>query len=588
MSVAYPWALGVGGVLLGLMILWHILRPKSPVHVVPSLQLWRDLMPDAYASRPIHPPNPWWLLLVRLLIVSVLTLAAAGPIVNADTVPQHMILVVDTSASMATRQNDFQRIDYAKRYARQLIASAPVGSDITVLQVHATVEVMASRESDRTRISQVLDTLTVVPVVGNLGQLAQWIRAISGRTSMVYVLSDDKDLMQFDWPSAWQRIRIGSDVPNDAIDDVLVTQGAEEWQVRVRVRHYGPRVADATRLIEVRDTYGRLIAANRIQFDDDGVFVWEFSLIEPVSTLQLYLSSSATDALAIDDALYWHTASNRPLQVVIQSNDQRFIPAALAILPNTQVITDIQQADMVIIAGQSVADVPAKPVWLIDAQMPESTTVSLPNLERVTLSGIESRINRDIDMTRTQILTATLLDVPMWGQRWLTSQSGTHAYLGSRDGMPTVVFGFDVAQSDIVLRPEFPLLVRNILDYLTPSSQQTAWQTGQDIPLGPAPTAPQLERTPDGSDAVVEFIAGQYVLRHVLMPGVYQLDSRTIVVNMQSRNESDVARRDVPNDESPTAYGTIWDLTLAQVFALIGGILLIGERWLALRQRRLT
>ena len=203
----------------------------------------------------------------------------------------------------------------------------------------------------------------------------------------------------------------------------------------------------------------------------DNQFVWAFGLPEPVATLQFRLGVDEADALASDDVLYWHTADEQPIRIALQSDDLRFVPAALAILPNTQLVTDTQQADVLIVSRQSLPRNPTAPMWLIDAQGDTPTRVDRPTLQRVSLSGSESRLNRDIDLTSTQILTATVLDVPLWGQRWLTSVSGTHAYLGTFDGYPTVVFGFDVRQSDLVLRPEFPLLVRNIIEYLTPATR---------------------------------------------------------------------------------------------------------------------
>ncbi|MFN5060775.1 MAG: VWA domain-containing protein [Chloroflexota bacterium] len=586
MTLLYPWVLGVGGAFMGLMVLWHILRPKSQVRVIPSIQLWRDLLPESQSYRPIHPPQPWWLLLLRLAIVAVLTVAAAGPILVAERVPQHLIIVVDTSASMAARSGSTQRLDEAKRIAQNLVAAAPVGSDVTLMRVDADVEILASREPDRTRLNQRIDQLAARPVAGNLEQLVQWLGALAGRTSQIYVLSDDARLGQYAWPSAWQRIAIGGAIRNDAIDDVQVDQLPDGWQVRVRIRHYGDATTSA-RLIEVRDAQGGLIAANQVQFDADNQFIWAFALPEPVPTLQFRLAPDATDGLASDDVVYWHTADEQPIRIALQIDDQRFVPAALAILPNIQLVTDTQQADMLIVSGQVLPTTPTAPMWLIDAQHDEPTLVDRPVLERVSLSGSESRLNRDIDVTTTQILTATVLDVPLWGQRWLTSASGTHAYLGTYNGYPTVVFGFDVRQSDLVLRPEFPLLVRNIIEYLTPVTRQSRWQTGESIALGPSDTPPQLISMPPGSSARIERIGSQYYLLDVVTPGLYQLSTRTLVVNLQSRVESDVVRPDqVPVVDVPSA--TVGGLTLTQACIFGALLLLAGERWLAITQRRVT
>lgn len=587
MSVAHPWAIVIGGVGLGLLFLWHILRPQSPIRVVPSLQLWRELMYEAQASRPFQMPHPWWLLALRMLIVALLTLAAAGISLAMDGAPQQVILVIDTSASMATRDGDGRRIDSAKRIANQLVAAVPAGSDITLLRIDGTVEIIASRESDRVRVSQLIDSLDALPIAGDLNQLVQWVSAMSGRSSFVYVISDDIRLAEYDWPSTWRRIEVGSDARNDAIDDVQVVQSPDGWYVRLRIRHYGAHTP-SPRIIEVRDGQGNLVAANQALFDDDGAFEWSFGLDTPIETLQFYLTPSTNDALASDDVYFWHAPSTKPIQVALLGDDRRFLPAALASLPNTEVITDVARADMVIMIGQLPDDMSAKPTWLIDARGTVTTTVTLPQLQRVALRGIESRLNRDIDISNSQILTATVLDVPLWGQRWITSQSGTHAYVGDREGHPTVVFGFDLRQSDLVLRPEFPLLVRNILDYLTPPSRQNQWQTGEDIVLGTSTTAIQIEQAPAQSNAYVRVVGGQYYLQNAVTPGLYQLTDRTLVVNLQSRSESNVVRSAPGMAVDSVALATIWGLTWNQLYTLLAFGLLVGERWLAIVQRRVT
>jgi hypothetical protein len=226
-------------------------------------------------------------------------------------------------------------------------------------------------------------------------------------------------------------------------------------------------------------------------------------------------------------------------------------------------------------------------MWLIDAQRDNNPRVARPQLQRVALSGIESRLNRDIDVTTTQILTATVLDVPLWGQRWLTSVSGTHAYLGSYNGYPTVVFGFDVRQSDLVLRPEFPLLVRNIIEYLTPATRQARWQTGENIALGVSDSPPQLISMPPDSNARIQLVGTQYYLLDATIPGLYQLSTRTVVVNLQSRAESDVVRLDASAFVG-TSTATLGGITWTQVCIVLSLCLLAGERWLAMYHRRVT
>lgn len=93
-SFASPWLLSA---FVGLPIIWWLLRllPPTPKRVVfAPIRLLLDLEPKE--QTPAH--TPWWLLVLRLLIVSLLILGLADPILNATkllTDRNALVLVLD-------------------------------------------------------------------------------------------------------------------------------------------------------------------------------------------------------------------------------------------------------------------------------------------------------------------------------------------------------------------------------------------------------------------------------------------------------------------------------------------------------------
>lgn len=85
----HPWVLGA---LAALPVLWWILRlmPPAPKHILfAPIRFLKDLIPERQTPR--H--TPWWILLLRCLIVTLIILALAGPV-------RGPVETVDTSARM--------------------------------------------------------------------------------------------------------------------------------------------------------------------------------------------------------------------------------------------------------------------------------------------------------------------------------------------------------------------------------------------------------------------------------------------------------------------------------------------------------
>ena len=91
---------------------------------VGSTFLWQQLVRDVEANAPWQRLRFSWLLLVQLLIAALVVLAAARPFTaQTSDLAANVVLIVDTSASMATRTDDEDRM----ALARERAATSSVG-----------------------------------------------------------------------------------------------------------------------------------------------------------------------------------------------------------------------------------------------------------------------------------------------------------------------------------------------------------------------------------------------------------------------------------------------------------------------------
>ena len=127
MSLLVPLALAWGA-LMGLVVLFYILRPRSLRVEVPSIFLWRDLAQREQALTLWQRLRRHFLLFLQLLAILLLALVLARPERTAETLPQrHVVHVIDASASMSVAFGTSTRLDEAKAAALEQVGNYRAG-----------------------------------------------------------------------------------------------------------------------------------------------------------------------------------------------------------------------------------------------------------------------------------------------------------------------------------------------------------------------------------------------------------------------------------------------------------------------------
>ena len=99
-----PLAL-IGLVSLPIIVAFYMLRLRRRDLPVGSTFLWQQLIRDVEANAPWQRLRFSWLLLLQLLIAAIVVLAAARPFSATTTdLAANVVLIVDTSASMAAER----------------------------------------------------------------------------------------------------------------------------------------------------------------------------------------------------------------------------------------------------------------------------------------------------------------------------------------------------------------------------------------------------------------------------------------------------------------------------------------------------
>src|SRR5438046_8255561 len=111
------WALPIGG----LIVVMYILKLRRKDVVVSSTFLWRQVIRDVQANAPFQKLRKNLLLFLQLLAALLLVLALTRPFWRARGIGgRSVVIVIDTSASMAATDAGRSRLDEAKREAGKI------------------------------------------------------------------------------------------------------------------------------------------------------------------------------------------------------------------------------------------------------------------------------------------------------------------------------------------------------------------------------------------------------------------------------------------------------------------------------------
>jgi hypothetical protein len=131
---------------------------------------------------------------------------------------------------------------------------------------------------------------------------------------------------------------------------------------------------------------------------------------------------------------------------------------------------------------------------------------------------------RGVDLTRLHIAKTQDMELPSWARAVIPGDPGPLLYAGLRESIPTVVFAFDIRQSDLPLQVAWPIMISNVAGELLGVGPQQALD-----PL--PPSAPvEIPMPPDAQGVRVTLPDGTV---EMLAPGATGASSVTFVSTRQ-------------------------------------------------------
>lgn len=427
---------------LAAILVLYMLKRRFEEHEVPSTYLWRRMLADQNANRPFQKLRKNLLMVLQLAVVALLALALMHPATKGLAGGDY-VLIFDTSLSMRADG----RMEQAKERALRMVDEMAAGSSVTVITAGSEVETPLSRSEDTVRVKQAISSVRA----GYAGAALE--RAVSLAQAMareidglnIIVFSDD-----YEAPEGIRTINAGRGAENRAILSVKLARRADANEAVVVVANYG-EACDVTLEIEAD---GALWDVHTVSLEKEQTLGVSFTLPDDVQAVHARIRQS--DALAEDNEA-WGVPQETRSHVVAYAGDKNvFLETAIGLREDVELVkTDFEglasaKAEMYVSVQNGLTVVSRTGATSITAgeeKLAENGSLVVSNREAlmdgVSVDGVAVRSYR-----------------PLTGGRTLLSLNGDTLISADDD---SVVFGFDLHNTNFPLRLGFPVLMRNLL-----------------------------------------------------------------------------------------------------------------------------
>ena len=474
----FAWALAAPAAILALYLLRRRFQPRQ----VPSVFLWRKSVKDYAANRPFQKLMKNLLLPLQILAALALALALMRPAVPGGTAGR-TVMVFDVSGSMQAETAGRSRIRTAKEEALQLLRSLPAEEQVTVLAAGEETERLAfsvNKEEAEKAIASIEcgrgtadlnRALTLADAIAKDGEKETGARVV--------VLSDTFRREQANNRGdafALTVINCGEGEDNRAVYSLEAANG----QAYARVANYG----EACSVSLVCEADGVLCDALETEIPAGETAGVAFSIPETAQRVRVSLREK--DALAADNTAEAAVKQEKTRKAAVTS-DSVFLESALRVRPDLTVLrTEVDalpstEADLYILGSSPLIVTRTLPEAGYDPAGTSFGPFSWKETETEVKGSPAAAINESPltgGLTMKNVFFRSIR--PVTGGRAAVTLNG-EPVIAYADG--TAVIGFDLHNSNLPLKYDFPVLIQNILDWMLPAETEGEAETEAPMPM---------------------------------------------------------------------------------------------------------
>jgi hypothetical protein len=493
---------------LPVVVLFYLLKRKRTVKLTSSTVLWQRFLAETQASSPLQKLRHSWLLILQLLLLALVVFALSRPYFSGQRKGGRLLVVIlDVSASMQSRDVAPSRFEVARSEALQLVDSLQDSDQMVVLSAGAGARVLQSATSEKANLRRVLKEAVKTDSTTDVGEALKMAESLTrdNAAAEVHLFSDGAAAGLADLENRGLQLvyhRVGEVGRNAGLVQMELRPNPEnpaQRAVFVAVMNAAAEPRTAEVQLWFNDSF---VESKPISMGPTNtvpvIFVAE-QLVDGVFEARL----TGEDDLAADDRAWLVSELPKPLRVLMVSRGNRFLERALRTSPLVRLtvvgnlLDSKPDADLLVLDGVEPA------VW------PELNVLALQVFKTNWFSmmgEVESPaivdwktshpLMRFVGLDNVMVTRSRVIADPEWGDRVVDSTQTPLVVAGEFGKQRIVWLGFDVLESTWPLRVSFPIFIANALDWLNPGAVRAAQQ---QIKVG-APFRLALDEAVEGAE----------------------------------------------------------------------------------------
>lgn len=537
------------------LILMYLLKKQHEDVVLSSNYLWNKMLKDIEANKPWQRLRNNLLFILQMLLIILIVLALARPhIFKGSMTSENLIIVLDKSASMknkdATGTTRFQR---AKDEIESLIKNSKAETKTTIISMDkkATIEINSS--SDKGALKKKLSAIEVNDSSDNIKDTISLVKSlVKDKASSDIIFFTDKSIKSdIENLSVSKMDEKGSNV---SIDNLSYTKGDESVTALITVTNHSSMEQSFDLSIYGDDT---ILDVEEVALKaEESQDIYFENLDKSINILKSEIDIE--DSLEEDNTRLAVINSEAIKKLLIVSEGGNiFLEKAIGVTENIEVYKsnedppeDLKGYDAYIFDGKLPENLP-KDGNIVMFNPNSNALFKVSKAEKngeITLSDDElfKYLGLDFYIDKTNII-----EEAKWLRPILKLNDKTLVGKGVVDNQKMVVIAFDIRDTDLPLKMDFPIFMQNILDYILNINTQEKVEVlaGETIGINILPKAKEVNII-DPSGKKQKLTSSSY--SDTFKKGIYTIEQKTDGETLKSSFVSniDTSKESLDRDET--------------------------------------
>ncbi|MCH1625554.1 BatA and WFA domain-containing protein [Fredinandcohnia sp. SECRCQ15] len=445
------------------VILFYFFRKQYEEKKIPSNLLWEQILNEWQASPWLKKLQQNLLFWLQIIVLILLMLALTRPFwMEDDLQGEHLIFIIDSSASMSAKDEKTTRFVQAKEEMLSLVDRLN-GQGVTLIKAGQKPEILLSNETDEGVIKKIIHELQLTYDHESMEQAVNLATSLSsGKGTSIHIFSDSVHKKVLSGVEQYIEVHnIGKEINNLTLLSFGVAPVAENISGVAVLENQSLKKHELTFQIHSEK---ELLFEKKLSMNGQEQFVLQIPSLPKKPYYEATINKD--DGYVVDNHLTSiYTETNPTIYMIGDINPfavKGFQTLGVEVLQtDAENITDNMNG-IVIKETSTLKQLPEKPLILFNSSH-EKIELTEP------LMAENDSLLQFVDHEKIYISSAVKEMAGEW-ETVLKSGSVPLIQKGKRGGQPIIVVNFSLTDSDWPLQPGFPIFLYNSYQWL---SQQT-------------------------------------------------------------------------------------------------------------------